>query len=252
MNRRSYIKVLTELGLRPFEARVYLACLELGQATATRISELSEVPRTFCYPILRTLVSQGLASKISVRGAQQFSVISIDKFFALQQEKFHHFEEVLPELRSLQTLTGDAPHVQFLTGMDGIKAAFEDTLEHTPKDGEILIYKTAEGPYYAQEHTHFRNYVKRRVAKKIGVRFIGSNTPRVSLFTKESTTELRQFRLVPAAQFPFANEINIYGNRIAIMSMHGEMMAVIIESESVAATQRSIFELAWAGAGTLA
>jgi len=53
---------------------------------------------------------------------------------------------------------------------------------------------------------------------------------------------------VPADRFLFANEINIYGNKIAIMSMQGEYLAVIIESESVARTQRTIFELAWAGA----
>jgi hypothetical protein len=54
---------------------------------------------------------------------------------------------------------------------------------------------------------------------------------------------------VPAGQFPFTNEIDIYGNKVAILSYTGELLAVIIESESVARTQRMIFELAWLGAG---
>ena len=32
------------------------------------------------------------------------------------------------------------------------------------------------------------------------------------------------------------------------MSLQGEILAVIIESESIAKTQRTIFELAWEGA----
>src|SRR5262249_52781730 len=152
--------------------------------------------------------------------------------------------------RALQTLTGDAPRVQFLAGIEGIKAAFEDTLEHTPKGGEILIYITPEG-YYQQAPEHFKSYLKRRVAKHISARFIGCDTPDISLFTARSEEELRSFRLVPAKRFTFTNEINIYGNRVAIMSMRGDMMAVIIESESVAATQRAIFELAWAGAAVV-
>jgi len=182
---------------------------------------------------------------------QQFSPISLDKFHRLQEEKLRRFEEALPEMRILQASINDVPKVQFLTGIEGIKAAFEDTLETLPKGGEILIYTTAEGTYYNQEQAHFRSYVKRRVAKKISVRFIGSKSENISLFTDSKDSELREFRLVPSEQFPFANEINLYGNKMAIMSLQGEPMAVIIESESVVTTQRAIFELAWRGSGTL-
>lgn len=247
MNIRTYLRTLTELGLKPFEAKVYLACLQLGQGTVTRISEQANVPRTFCYDVLKELVEQGLISRVKTRGVQQFSALSLDKFHQLQRERFARFEEALPEMRALQAVVGDTPKVQFLTGIEGIKAAFEDTLETLSKGGEILIYTSAEG-YYDQEKAHFKSYVKRRVAKHISVRFIGADTEEISLFTDNSTAELRQYRLVPAKQFPFANEINIYGNKVAIMSLRGELMAVIIESESVAMTQKAIFELAWLGA----
>jgi sugar-specific transcriptional regulator TrmB len=246
MNSRSYLRSLTDLGLKPFEAKVYLACIELGQSNVTRISEQAEVSRTFCYEVLGELIDRGLVSRVKTKGVQQFSPLSLDKFHRLQEEKLRRFEEVLPEMRALQMTVGDAPKVQFLSGMEGIKAAFEDTLETLDKGGEILIYTTAEG-YYDQEQAHFRSYVKRRIAKKISVRFIGGSTHNISLFTENNEKELRDFRLVPADRFPFANEINIYGNKVAIMSMRGELMAVIIESESVAATQRAIFELAWLG-----
>jgi len=49
--------------------------------------------------------------------------------------------------------------------------------------------------------------------------------------------------------YPFTNEINIYRNKVAIISLEDELVAVVIESESIANGQRSIFELAWKGAG---
>jgi hypothetical protein len=66
---------------------------------------------------------------------------------------------------------------------------------------------------------------------------------------------MREIRLVPANEFDFTNEINIYDHKVAICSFDsglpgdGDMFGIIIESKEVAETQRQIFEMAWRYAG---
>ncbi len=56
---------------------------------------------------------------------------------------------------------------------------------------------------------------------------------------------------MPAKDFDFTNEINIYDHKVAICSFDSglrgdrDMFGVIIESKEVAETQRQIFEMAW-------
>jgi len=73
------------------------------------------------------------------------------------------------------------------------------------------------------------------------------DTPKNRIFLKKNDEQLRETRSVNADQFSFTNEIDIYENKVAMFSLQGERIAVIIESESIARTQRMIFELAWLG-----
>lgn len=243
---RDYIDTLTRFGLKPQEAEVYLACLQLGQAVVSKIAETAGVQRTFVYDIVKNLVKEDLLSEVEIKGKLHYSAISIDKFKKLQEEKMRHFEKLMPEIKALEKMVGDRPKVQFFEGAEGIKLALEDTLNQ-PQNGEILAFATAEG-YYSQGDEFIHSYLKRRVKKGIKMRAIGPGTKTNKEWVARDKEQLRETRLVDAELYPFTNEIDIYGNKVAIMSLVGELLAVIIESESVAKTQRAIFELAWKGA----
>ncbi|HOX41538.1 MAG TPA: hypothetical protein PK263_05090, partial [bacterium] len=153
--------------------------------------------------------------------------------------------QIMPELVSMAS-TGSRPKVRFFEGKEGVVSAFEDTLKQ-PAGSEILMYSTTRG-FYSEVPSYLDSYLKKRVAKKISVRLILPDDPLSVEYAKKDKEQLRQTRLVPAAKFPFTNEIDIYGNKLAIVSLEQEWLAVIIESESIAKTQRMIFELAWDGA----
>ena len=246
-NKDQYIEVLTDLGLKIQEAKVYLACLELGQSTVGAISQISEVQRTFVYDILDNLIEKGLVSTLEIRGRKHFSAMSVDKFKKMQADKIRKFVQILPELKAMEKTVGDRPKVQFYEGREGLMSALQDTLNQPP-GSQILAYATGEG-FYEQEHDFISAYLRHRVKKKISVKAIGPDSPSNREYVAHDHEHLRETRLVPKDKYPFTNEIDIYGNKMLIMSLQGELLAVIIESESVAKTQRAIFELAWKGAG---
>ena len=54
--------------------------------------------------------------------------------------------------------------------------------------------------------------------------------------------ELREYRLVPRACYPFRNEVTVYDDKVAILS-YLDQVGAVIQSESFAETQRAIFNL---------
>lgn len=248
-NQDQYLETFTDLGLKPQEAKVYLACLKLGQSTVGKIADESGVQRTFVYDILKDLHIKGIVSSVEMRGKKHFSAVSVEQFKRIQEEKFNKFVNLMPELKAFETTVGDRPKVRFYEGKQGIFAAAYDTLE-IPRGSEILAYSTGKG-LWSDEPEFALKYIKDRVKKGIASRAIAPDLLETKAYTDNNEEHMRNCRLVPADKFGFTNEINIYGNKVLIMSLQGELLAVMIESESVAKTQRMIFELAWLGAQSI-
>ena len=243
----NYLTILSQFGIKSQEAQIYLACLKLGQGTVSEIASESGVQRTFIYDLVRDMVKNGILSEVEIRGTLHYSALSIEKFKVLQEEKINRLESVMPEIKAWVKTIGDKPRVQFFEGTQGIQIALEDTLKQ-PQNGTILAFATAEG-YYSQDQSFINSYLRRRIKKGITVRAIGPDIPVNREYLEKDKEQLRETRLVDPKLYPFTNEIDIYQNKVAIMSLQGELLSVIIESESVAKTLRSIFELAWKGAG---
>lgn len=62
-----------DLGLSPYEARVLLAMLQLGPANTLELSQVSGVPRTSTYPVLKTLTAKQLAYRVPGEGPARWA-----------------------------------------------------------------------------------------------------------------------------------------------------------------------------------
>ena len=72
-------KTLEMLGLEQKQAKIYLALLQLKQATATKISEDTRIERTLCYSIINKLIDKGLISYIIQNNVKYFVGITSKK-----------------------------------------------------------------------------------------------------------------------------------------------------------------------------
>jgi len=241
-----FLPIFANFGLKDQEASVYFALLKIKQGGVREISRASKIQRTYVYDILRGLEEKGIVSCIEVRGRKLYSAISIDQFKLRQTNQLKKLENAIPEIKSLIGFSANSPKVQFYEGKDGFIEAQNDTL-NMPRGSEILAYYTGRG-FYAEDQKTPSDYIKKRIEKNIRVRAIGADTPEVRIWSENDAKQLRESRMVPEEKFPCENEINIYGDKVSILSLTNEMIAVVIESKSIANTQRAIFELAWEGA----
>jgi sugar-specific transcriptional regulator TrmB len=247
---------LKQLGFHSNQVAIYLALLQLGEATIQEISNKSKIKRTTTYSILDSLVNKGTVTYIEKGGHRTYyaenpkKVLSFLKVKEMElRSQQTRFSEILPELLSIYNVKATKPKIRFYEGVEGIKQIFEETLL-LKRGEEMLAYSSAAMIHQYLSDEWVREYLANRVKCKIYQRAIAEDSLTAQEHQKNDKCENRQTILVPKEKFPFSNEINIFGNKIAIVS-YKDLMGVVIESVDVANTQKAIFELAWIGAGHL-
>ncbi len=241
---------LLQLGLNDEEAELYLALLELGGGFASQLAKKVTRKRSSSYHTLARLVEKGLASR-TTRGRTSFYIPEEpEQLVRLARKRLDAVERVLPELRSIQNTIASKPKVKFYERASGIEEIFEETLQ---AEGEILGY-TNLSLLIELLPGFFRRYTRERLKRGIKVRYLSPRPATGIDLVEEFLTEggdpqLLEILFINPEQFPFENEVAIYGDKVAVMSLSKrEQIALLIESKTVSTTMKAVFDLAWIGA----
>lgn len=239
--------VLIDNGLSQKEAKIYLVLLELKESLPSAIARQAEIKRPTAYVILEELKKKGLISFFKKNGVIYYRALDPQSFIEQKYNQYKTLEKSLPELISLHTRHFIIPQMTIYEGKDGLIKIMEDTLK-TKTD--ILVWADAELATETVLADYYPTYIKKKVQKEIFAKAILGDDPRARLFKQSEKEELREVRLIPKDLFPFKNEINIYDDKVAILS-HRDKVGIIIENKNIADTQRSIFQIGWAYTKTL-
>lgn len=249
---KDIIHILDAVGFNHAQSQLYVAGLQLGNAPASEYAKATGINRITTYNLLEEMVRRGYFTVMKNVRAKWYAPVA-PEYVALEVRKnAEALERVLPELRSLQGAKYRKPRVRFFEGWEGVRHVYEDTLS---AQSELLNFANSAAvrtfwPNYDEE------YVGERVKRGIRLRGIAPDDVTGQRVHGEDKQRLREIRLVPATDFDFTNEINIYDHKVAICSFDSglkgdrDVFGVIIESKEVAETQRQIFEMAWRYAAT--
>ena len=245
--------LLKTYGLDESEIEVFLATVQIGPQAASFIARKAGINRASAYDVIRRLILMGLVHEISKGKVKRYEAIEPQLILQKLQESRNKIEnqiklfgELKPEINALYGVKFDKPSVSFYEGLEGVKNILLDTIED-PKTREIWSYASADYLKIGFGQDFLDRYWKRRTELKIPTRGIIPGTEEArKIFTDEKNrSELRQVKFVDAGK-QFTNEIDIYSNKISIISLDSKnLYGVIIKSENIANTQRSIYELLW-------
>lgn len=244
------IAELTHLGLSEEEAKVYLACLEVNGGPVSVIARKAGVHRVGCYHTLENLLSKKLLSQFNRNGVKCFAPEPPEKLESIAQERVKLAKSLMPELKSLIISSGAKPKIRFYEGRDGVERVFNESLE---AKGEILGYTNLKAvtDFFPE---FFKSYTRERLEKGIKTRYLSPNTVETvhvidPFLPKKYDPNLIEILLVNKEQFPFENEILIFGNTVGIVSLEkDELLGLLVESSTFAQTMKAVFDLAWLGA----
>jgi sugar-specific transcriptional regulator TrmB len=205
---------------------------------------LSGVKRPTTYLILDQLVSKGYVNKYSKGNANYFQPVDPKLILEEQKRKIDGIEKLIPQLEKLSYFEDCKiePKVSFYEGKTGLIRIMEDTL--TVKDKRICCWANAASATQNSLQSYYPTYIKQKVRRKVHVEAICPYDKIALSFKSRGDEELREVYLIPQDQFSFENEINIYDDKVAIIS-HKDEIGVIIKNENIANTQRAIFNFAF-------
>jgi sugar-specific transcriptional regulator TrmB len=244
------IAQLLKLGLSDEEARIYVACLEINGGPVSVIARKAGVNRVGAYHTLENLLRKRLLSQYNRNGVKCFAPEAPEKLQELALERVNIAQTLIPELKTLAASMGFKPKIRSYEGRDGVERVFAESL--TTK-GEILgCTNLKQVTEFFPEF--FCDYTKKRFSKKIKVRYLSPSTVESvhaidPFLPRGYDANLIEILLVNKDQFPFENEILIFGNAVGIVSLNpDELLGLIVESATLARTMKAVFDLAWLGA----
>jgi sugar-specific transcriptional regulator TrmB len=232
------LPVLLQAGMTEKEARIYVALLAFQEATPAVISRRSGVKRPTTYVILQKLEQEGMVGHFKRKKVLHYRALHPKLLLERTRRRAGELQRALPDLLALHSKYGTIPQMSVYEGEEGLIEIMEDTL--TAKT-ELLCWADialAVGSLKA----YYPEYIRKKVARRLWVRGVFCYDRTALTFKKRGREELREIYLIPKEKYPFQNEINIYDDKIAIIS-HVDRVGVIIQNQAMAETQRSIFRL---------
>jgi HTH-type transcriptional regulator, sugar sensing transcriptional regulator len=235
------LNTLIQIGFDKKQAKIYLACLELGETTIKEIAKKAEIKRTTIYDIIDEMINSGYIKKTTQGKKVKFIAVEPVELKEIIKKRENLLNQILPSLNSINNVNLGKPKVWFYEGVEGIKQVYED----------LLNYKNIEVWGWGSEDSTdllgldwCNKYVARRVSKKIKLKIIYPLTEITKYYKKNDKTQGRDSKIIDPTKYLFNVEINIYSNRLAIMSAK-DKIGVIIESEPITATLKTIFRICW-------
>ncbi|MFA6414819.1 MAG: helix-turn-helix domain-containing protein [Candidatus Paceibacterota bacterium] len=234
---------LQTVGLDAKEATAYLALLELGEAAMGQLVKKSRLKRTTLYDTIESLKQRNLVSVSKKNKKIVYVAENPRKIIEQLDDKRASAEKMLPELLSITNVLQKKPRIRYFEGIDGIKEVYKDTLRFP--DQKLQAWVSEEMIYKFDQEFLDHYYTPRRLEKKIWAEVIAPDLPDIRAYAGLDRESLRVTRLIDPAKFPFEVEISLYGpDHIGIMSFR-EKLGLILESESISRTLKSIFALQW-------
>lgn len=238
-------KLLNSLGFSESEVAVYLASIKIGQASVQDLAKAADVSRVTAYAVIEALTSQGLMSSLEKGKKKMFIAESPERLVSFVQARLKHTEATLKEVEAnigelALIQRGEKPVVRLFEGKEAIQAIQDDVLISKPKDtvafGNLDRFEELNPP--EQRKDFFNAFKKWNVQRRSIYLCKEEDLP-------EKASPGHEIQVLPKDFKEFFGEIYVYGNKVALSTLRGKLISVLIESQDLADTFRALFGRAW-------
>jgi len=234
-----------------YEARVYVALLQLGKATAYSVAKSSGLKKPTTYVILDDMIDKGIVSKIPRAKTMQYTAISPEDLFSIHKSRLDNArKEALPELKALSRGRDYKVRARYYEGLEGIKEMYRQVYKLMPNKEYVGFY--AHEKDAPPELINFFKEINEKYRKlNIKRRVLTVRDPAV--MRKYLSKEMRKrynvvAKALPKDKYDSNISIEVFKNYTQIFS-HRHLQAVVIDNPDVARVMKQIFNLVWENEG---
>ncbi len=241
---------LQKIGLSEKEAKIYLATLELGQASVQQIANKAKVNRVTAYPVLEALTKKGFVSTFEQDNKNYYiasepeslkSIFNIKRKELEESEKY--FDMLLPDLKLITNTKKDKPTIKFYEGKNGILNCFIEfykNLDKKNKNNEkVRIFYNNDLLKNFFNDEELKKFRKVRLKNKIQ-----SKVMYKSKVPKQSTPDGNRVRIT-GKELIINCDISIYADKMMIATYGKKISAIMIQNKDIVESYKTMFDLAW-------
>jgi sugar-specific transcriptional regulator TrmB len=243
-------KQLQQIGFNEKEAKVYLACLQLGQDTAWHISQKCALKRSTTYFVLSELVERGLISIWKTKKVTLFRAANPKKLFTQIKHKEETLNEIFPLLQSIYNFDEDRPNIQIFEGREGVRQIYAEIVDYLGKGREILCWGDIGHIWDLLEDVTAKYLIQAR-NRRFKIREILNESEKNKEYVKsirKNKNPNHKIRFLSEDKLFSGNDNIVFGDKLAIFSTQNKLFATVIESQDIARSYKILFDLAWQNA----
>jgi len=237
------IQNLTSAGITEKEARVYVALLQLGKASAYSISERSGLKKPTTYVILDGLIEKGLILKVPRVKKQQYIARPPEEFFAAAEERLRQARKSLPDLMMMAENNKMEVRTLFYEGLKGVKDALYYKSKEMKGSEIVGFYATTEDASPALMEV-FNSWPKEMSEMGIKFRVITPEHESTKKYLEVGKIYGDTVKLVPYSMYSSKSSLEASDTFVRIV-IFKSLQAVIIESTELAQCVKQVFEMLW-------
>lgn len=231
---------LKNLGLSDQEAQIYLALLRLGGSLASALAKDTGVKRTTIYALLKGLAQKGFIMMYYRKSKQYYYAERPARLVAHLEKKLSAFTEIIPTLESFDKKQAQAIGLRFIETKDELKKFYADVLQEY-KNKEYHIIGSLHG-WEDLDPAFFIQYRKDRGRANIKTKLLLTHDSRKD--NPPDPALRREVRYLPP-QYAFKSTIDIYKDKILIVSPELSSLAVVIQIPAMTDIFKSVFQMLW-------
>lgn len=236
--------VLAAAGLSQKQARVYVALLSLGEATAQELAKEAGIKRPTAYVIIEELKEKQLVFEAKAGLKTVFIAEQPRTLLERVSQAAADFSRLLPELESLQVAPQTKPRIVYLDGPDGFKKIWRLLFMSGQKE-YLIMTDPQEMLGFVRKRYITDTIIKQKVALGIKSRQLVAFSEYAKEIVRKDKMENRISKIIPHTyKLPYTTII--FGDTVAFISPAGENVMMVAQSPGFAKTQRAVFELLWA------
>ncbi|EKE25897.1 MAG: Transcriptional regulator TrmB [uncultured bacterium] len=234
---------LQKLGLKEKESQVYLALLELGEVGSSKIIKRSELHGQYVYDCLESLEEKGLVQHLIKNGRKKFIAKNPKTLIGLIERQKVLASSVAEKLKEVMIMP---PHQHFETyqGKESYIAYEFELLKNAPEHSEFLIIGGSGDDFAKSMGKNLYEYEKIRVAKKVSIRYIGSEDQKKDLIHAKNHRESFDYRILPGLFTGMVNT-NIWPDSIGFNIFGSPVTSFSITNPIIAGSYKQFFETLW-------
>lgn len=238
------IEQLERLDLKGRQAKVYLALLQLGSASAIEIAKYTKLKHPTVYDVLDLLREKQLVCETLSGRRRLFSPEDPGRLSEIENRRKEALDAVLPDLRALYRGGGKRPRVHYYEGAEGGEALRAALLNVRAK--EYFYFGAVQEMLKLSSPEREAEYVRQRIRRGIWSWSIRNRAREVAEeYMLPGEKNLRHVRYFPRAISDNISGLYLFDETVAIASGLKENYTIFIESGELFILMKSLWQCMW-------